>query len=210
MGPSRPSAFAWKITKVADPKSGKAKHQEWLAKLDRKFALSHEEFVRHFKQKYPRENLPLWIAIELWDFGLLSVLLSGLKHADQEQLAAKYHLRRPELLTSWVRNLNHIRNICAHHSRFWNRSPIDQIAPPRVGETPMLDHLATDQRALVRIYASAAALQFLLRTIHPASSWAQRLKLHCASFRITERTNLTQAGFPVRWENFELWKPAAL
>lgn len=112
-----------------DPRTGKTEHEKWLEKLDHLFDRSREEFVKHFKRKYAGDTPPIWIAIELWDFGMLSVFLGGMKYADQVLLAAKYGLPRAELLTSTIRNMNNIRNICAHHSRLWNRSPADQICP---------------------------------------------------------------------------------
>jgi abortive infection bacteriophage resistance protein len=51
-------------------------------------------------------------------------------------------------LTTWVRSISHIRNICAHHSRLWNRSPTDQPKPPMAGEIPLLDYLAADHLPL--------------------------------------------------------------
>jgi len=103
---------------------GRTAHDKWLDRRDESFRRSQEEFVKHFKVKYRGEYPPIWIAIELWDFGTLSFVLDGLKLADQTKLADKYGLR-PVLLTSFVRNLNNIRNICAHHSRLWNKSPAD-------------------------------------------------------------------------------------
>jgi abortive infection bacteriophage resistance protein len=188
-----------------DPRTGKSDHEKWLEKLDQLFERSREEFVKHFKRKYAGDKPPIWIAIELWDFGMLSVFLSGMKFADQVQLAAKYSLPRAELLTSAVRNLNHIRNICAHHSRLWNRSPADQIAPTKPGEIADLDHVAADLNAQSRIYSTSATLQFLLKTIHPGSSWGARLKDHCASFPVSPEIALSQGGFPVGWENLALW-----
>jgi len=188
-----------------DAWSGKSEHAKWLEKLDQSFDRSREEFVKHFKRKYAGDKPPIWIAIELWDFGMLSVFLSGMKFADQAQLAAKYGLPRAELLTSAVRNMNNIRNICAHHSRLWNRSPADQIAPTRVGEIADLDHLATNISAQSRIYATAATLQFLLKTIHPGSSWGARLRSHCADFPASPEIAITQGGFPAGWKKMALW-----
>ena len=181
-----------------------SRHQNWLKRLDQMFSRSNDEFVKHFKRKY-FDKPPIWIAIEMWDFGMLSELLGGLKRADQIQLATKYQLPRPELLTTWVRNLNHIRNVCAHHARLWNRSPTDQIAPPRMGEVPSLDHLSGNRHATARIYASAAVLQYLLRKVNPASSWASRLQAHCETFPSCPEINLGQAGFPSEWRFLSLW-----
>ena len=200
-----PNELHGHFSKKIDPRTGKSEHQKWLDRLDFTFSRSQDEFVKHFKKKYVGEQPPIWIAIELWDFGMLSVFLSGMRIADREQLASKYGLPRADLLTSWARNINHVRNICAHHSRLWNRSPSDQGSPPKLGEITDLDHLAKDLAAQNRIYATAAALQFLLSTIHPVSSWGARLKRHCASFPASPFVNLSQAGFPPKWARLTLW-----
>ncbi len=177
-----PNQLHGRFSKVIDSKTGQNEYQKWLGRLDSTFSRSKDEYVKHFKRKYWGEYPPIWIAIELWDFGMLSVFLGDMKIADQTTLAAKYGLARPELLTSWVRNLNHIRNICAHHSRLWNRSPADQISPPRTSESSLLDHLSTDPFALTRLYASAVAVQYLLRTINPTSSWGKPVEITLQDF----------------------------
>jgi hypothetical protein len=107
----------------------------------------------------------------VWDFGALSTLLGGLKFVDRAQMASRYGLTRPDLLTAFTRNLNNVRDICAHHGRLWNRSPADRLALSRPGEAALLEHLCGDVDAQSRIYATAVFLQHLLRTINPASSW---------------------------------------
>ncbi len=50
---------------------------------------SKEDFVRHNRTKY---GLPLaiWVACEVWDFGALSTLFSGMREAEQDAIASKY------------------------------------------------------------------------------------------------------------------------
>jgi abortive infection bacteriophage resistance protein len=187
-----------------NPQTGQTGHREWLDRIDASFARSKDEFVKHFKRKY-LGNPPIWIAIELWDFGTLSVMLNAMQRADQIHLAGKYGLPRPELLTSWARNINNIRNICAHHSRLWNRSPADQAAPPKIGEIPILDHAANDLNARSRIYLTLAVLQFFLLTINPTTSWRDRLKAHLSMFPGGNGIELSQSGFPTGWELQPLW-----
>jgi abortive infection bacteriophage resistance protein len=202
-----PNQFQGRFSKtVIDHRVGITEYQKWLERLDSTFGRSSEEFVRHFKRKYTGEQPPIWIAIELWDFGMLSVFLSGMKIADQEQLASKYGLPRANMLTSWVRNINNVRNICVHHSRLWNRSPADQISPPKAGEIADLDHLAAHRTGQSRIYATAAVLQFFLRTLNPTSSWGSRLKDQWSSLPTSPLLHLSQAGFPDGWEALQLWR----
>jgi abortive infection bacteriophage resistance protein len=194
------------FTKKINPLHGETDYKKWLERLDQTFDRSKDEFVKHFKRKYPGDQPPIWIAIELWDFGMLSVFLSGMHIADREILAEKYGLPRPALLTSWARNLNNVRNMCAHHGRLWNRSPADQATPPKRGEIPMLNHLADDKVAQSRIYATAAALQFLLRTINPTSTWGKRLEHLLASFPTSAVSQIEQAGFADNWSLLQLWR----
>jgi abortive infection bacteriophage resistance protein len=185
---------------------GETPHGNWLTKVDEGFQRSKEEFVKHFKTKYPGDFPPIWIAIELWDFGTLSTLIGGLKYADRSTLATRYGLPRPDLLASFTRNLNNIRNICAHHARLWNRSPADRLSPPRPGEITLLDHIHGDVHAQSRIYATAAFLQYLLMTINPASSWGVRLRAHLKTLPVGNGINLRQTGFPHDWGKLDLWQ----
>lgn len=82
---------------------------------------SQEDFISHFKVNYdgfPR--LPVWMATEVMSFGVLSKLFNALKNEDKREIAKIYHLH-PKTLADWLHVLTYIRNICAHHSRLWNK-----------------------------------------------------------------------------------------
>lgn len=195
-----PGSFARRI----DTRTGRTAHQDWLARLDQLADRSKDEFVRHFKVRYSG-SLPIWIAIELWDFGMLSTFLAGMAVADQILIGAKYGVQRPELLTGWMRGINLVRNICAHHGRLWNRSLADQPKPPRLGELSLLDHVATNVFAQSRLYGVAAPMQFLLRTINPTTTWSARLRDQLATFPTAPGAAIAQSGFPTGWHMLPLW-----
>lgn len=200
-----PAQLHGNFAKKINYRTNQTFHQDWLQRLDESSRRSREDFVEHFRRTYSSE-LPIWMAIELWDFGLLSTFLSGMQFADRETIAGRYGVPREELLTSWMRSINHVRNICAHHCRLWNRSPSDQAKPPKPGEIALLDHLAGNQLAQKRLYAVAAVMQFLLRTINPSTSWGSRLKQHMASFPAgVPGIAIGHTGFPKDWETLPLW-----
>ncbi|NQY59623.1 MAG: Abi family protein [Cognatishimia sp.] len=58
----------------------------FIARFDDMVANSKDDFVEHFRGKYS-DPLPIWAAVELWDFGVLSVFFSGLKYRDQRAIA---------------------------------------------------------------------------------------------------------------------------
>ena len=191
-----PNQLHGNFAKKTNPHTGRTRHQEWLARLDESTARSKEDFVQRFQSKYS-SPLPMWIAIELWDFGALSHFISGMRYGDTNTLAAKYGIPRAELLTSWVRTLNHVRNVSAHHSRLW------KSALP--GELANLDHLFSDRHAQNRVYAAAAITQHFMRTVIPHSTWPARFKSLAGSFPPGPGFDLRQAGFPPGWENLPLW-----
>lgn len=198
--------FFPKFSKQIDPRTGRIPFNDWITRLDDLEATSKEQFAVHFRDRY-NDPPPVWVSIELWDFGLLSRLIGGMTAADQKALGRIYGLPRRELLPSWIRSLNHIRNIAAHHSRLWNRSPADQPSPPRAGEFVELDHLAGDPFAQVRLYGVAAATQHLLRQINVSAAveWSALLKAHFATFPAIPGLPVTQTGFPTGWEQQPLW-----
>lgn len=67
-------------------RSGLTAYAEWLQKHDSLIQRSSEKFIQHNRNKY---GLPLaiWVACEVWDFGCMSVLFSGLPEPEQNDIA---------------------------------------------------------------------------------------------------------------------------
>ena len=83
---------------------------------------SFAPFADHYRKKYTALELPLaWMAVETMTFGTLSKFYSGLKSRKDRQVIAKSFGVKEIVLKSFARHANFVRNICAHHSRLWNR-----------------------------------------------------------------------------------------
>jgi abortive infection bacteriophage resistance protein len=101
--------------------SGRSSYDDWLDKFNEQANRSKDEFVQHYERQYgSRSPLPIWIAIELWDFGLLSRAYSGLQNRDLIAIATRFGVPDWRLMVSWLRCLNYVRNVIAHHGRLWN------------------------------------------------------------------------------------------
>jgi abortive infection bacteriophage resistance protein len=157
-----------------------SQHQDWLAKLAEYTDRSREEFVSHFKARYGTP-LPIWVSIEVWDFGLLSRFYAGMSYATQLALCQRFGVGRPDVMASWLRTLNYVRNIVAHHCRLWNRNMIDQPKLPRLGEIVDFDG-ALPALNVARPYTMLCIVAYLLKTCSPRSSWAQRAADHLDHF----------------------------
>jgi abortive infection bacteriophage resistance protein len=199
-----PAALHGNFARRTDPTTRKVLHQIWLQKTDEGFNGSREEFAKHFRKKYAGEHPPIWVACEAWDFGAMSYLYGGLQHADATAIAGEYGLSA-EVLGSWIRAINVARNVCAHHSRLWNKPIPTQPKWPKAVSAPDLAHIAGDTLALTRIYGTAALTRFMLRHINPTTSWSGRLKALCATFPNSTVVSLNAAGFPAGWAARSLW-----
>jgi abortive infection bacteriophage resistance protein len=182
-----------------------SRHEKWINMLDEKAANSKEEFADHFRTKYAGCHMPIWIAVELLDFGPTSHLLSGMKYPDLKAIGSASAVPRPELLTTWVRALSGVRNICAHHARLWNKPLVDQPALPKIGEIPVLNHLWTAPHGNRRVYAALAIARYLMRSMNPRTKWQDRLKAHVKTFPDSPHLSITSAGFPADWDQLPLW-----
>ncbi len=188
-----------------DPQTNLTRHNIWLDRHDKSFANSKEEFAKHFKAKYPNEYPPLWIAAEVWDFGTMSILFSGLKKNDQTAIAATFGVRSFSVMASWLHAINVARNICAHHSRFWNKANVAQPKWPSEADCPSLAHVNGNNHAQTRLYGTAAICAYLLLSINPNSTWRARFKELIAQFPQSNIVSLNSAGFPAGWDTEQIW-----
>jgi abortive infection bacteriophage resistance protein len=184
-----------------------SKHDEWIKRYDRLVSRSKESFISHYKQKHGLP-LPIWVAIEVWDFGAMSILFAGMKRTDRDWISKKYGVADGRIFASWLRSLNYIRNLCAHHSRLWNRNVVDQARFPDATVAGDLANFINDPHAIARPFAYFSIMQWLMREISPNSQWHQRFKEHLSSFPVDAQgtCSLSQMGCPPDWESWDLWK----
>ncbi len=197
------------FTKKQDPKTGRTRHQEWLIKHDQLILRSKEDFVEHYKNKYGLP-LPIWVAIELWDFGLLSTFYKGMAVKDKAEIAAKYNILDWQIMESWLRCLNYVRNVVAHHSRLWNRNLIDQPKLPKRGEILAFNPLIGNIHITSRVYIVLCILAHFMGYVCPRSSWQTRLVSLIQAFPKTPHVDIKDMGFPKDWEQHVFWKERSL
>ncbi|MEU8225411.1 Abi family protein [Kribbella sp. NPDC048915] len=180
--------------------------EQWLAKYE---TLEHgarsEDYVVHHKQKYDGP-LPIWIAVEFFDFGALSRLFALLTRQDQNSIARDVGVHSGVLLAAWLRDMNYIRNLCAHHARLWNRQPTykpRKFNPAQVG--PSLGH-AGQLEPRHKIYVHLAVLAYLVRALDPRQNWPLTLRTLVKKFPdIPSVSPVKDMGFPLEWSDLPLW-----
>lgn len=164
-------------------------HKQFRKTLRQEHARSKEAFVQHYRDKYKGENhLPIWMATEVLTFGTLSMLYSALPLDSKRNIAATVGLK-DNVLSNWLQSVAYIRNLCAHHSRVWNRK---LAISPKILK-------GSDSRGIEpsKLYAALLALDFLISQIAPNSSWRYRT---AEFFRRHAGIDSRQMGFPADWE----------
>jgi abortive infection bacteriophage resistance protein len=176
-------------------------HRSLLDKIQKEEDRSRELFVKHFHAKYTSEtNLPLWMAIEVMDFGTILTLFRGADQYTKRTVASRYGVTG-KVLESWLVSLNYVRNGCAHHARLWNR--VLSVAPLIPNQANVPDFHTPQPPAPDKGYAILTILKYLLNVIAPQSHWAARLE------RLwTEKhpaIPIQRMGFPADWKDCPIW-----
>ena len=82
---------------------------------------SSEVFIKNYQKKYSEENYyPIWMLVEAISLGQLYKLYKGLSRTYQNAIEKNLNISF-NVLASWMHSISYIRNLCAHHSRLWNR-----------------------------------------------------------------------------------------
>ncbi len=177
---------------------GKTAHALWLEKhaslLQR---VKREPFVAHHQAQYG--DLPIWVAIEVWDFGQLSKLFAGMLYADQEIIGKPYGAPNGKAFSQWLRSLNFIRNVAAHHSRLWNINVLE-LSPAPKNWLPLSN---------ARPFFYFCLMQALLKVICPNSKWGDRFKILLREeFPKMNNPQISLADFGLvpDWEKWDLWQ----
>lgn len=172
------------------------KYYSLLSKCEMEQQRSKEPFARHYQRTYNSPTLlPSWMMSEVLSMGTWSQLYENLAHRhDRKKISDAFKL---PLITfeSWLHSLTYIRNLCAHHSRLWNRqftiSP-KQLDPYKKYFTPN-----------TTFAAQAAMIHLLLKVISPDSKWTNKL------FELLNKSPFvtpSRMGFTDHWQNEKFWE----
>ena len=175
-------------------------HRRLLSKIRTEADNSREEFVLHYFRRYSSEtDLPFWMASELMTFGTMYTLYRGVKTRIKKEIASAFSIRAP-ILSSWLRSLNQVRNLCAHHSRLWNREFGVKLLIPEAGASPEWHSPVTIPNN--RTFGILTVLNYLLNRVAPQSAWRARL---VALFEEYDDIPKRFMGFPADWEDSPIW-----
>ncbi|WP_068084877.1 Abi family protein [Polycladidibacter stylochi] len=177
-------------------------HSYLLDILQEEISRSKDTFIKHYTSKYTEPvDPPIWMVSELLSLGQLSKWYKALKpRADQKAIAKPYGLD-DRVLGSFLHHLTHIRNICAHHGRLWNRQFTVTLRLPKT-PTDLSINFNQDKYAQRRVYNTLVLVNRLMCIISPNSEWKQHL---VSLIEDTPQVKPHVMGFPENWRNLMIW-----
>lgn len=165
-------------------------HEQWMRKVKKSVQDSTESFIQHYFQKYTSSSdLPIWMVCEIISFGQISQLFQGMKKSDKSQISRLYELP-PVVMSSWLHSIIYVRNLCAHHSRIWNR--ILAITPMHYKQAPEWERITTN-----KIFSIFLIIKKLL---HPKSDWITWRDKFQDLIDSCKQIDKKSMGFPEDWK----------
>lgn len=174
-----------------------------------KTARRPEVFIKHYKDEYYKpSNPPSWMCFELLTIGEMSHIFRGLKNKDDKtRIVSEFNLHH-SVFTSWLHSLTYVRNICAHHSRLWNK---DLAVEPARLQKPIGNWVGNSyNQNNKRVFYFLCLLKYFLTKVNPNNSLKEKL---IALFEKYSNVPIKYIGIPsdgsgnlLNWQNEPLWK----
>jgi abortive infection bacteriophage resistance protein len=176
-------------------------YESCMKSLDEELARSKETFVQHYRDTYTHPSRPpIWAICELLTLGQLSKWLGNVKLRNDRQAMA-HRLGLDEVVVcAFAHHLTHVRNLCAHHCRVWNRKLTFTMTLPKRPSDLASQFNAREDR---RIYNTLVMLAWCIRAISPDTTWPVRVRA-----LLEERTadELKAMGAPDDWKIRLPWR----
>jgi abortive infection bacteriophage resistance protein len=176
------------------------KHARSLAALSDEVERNDETFIRHYRNTYTDPAMPpIWAVCEILTLGQLSRWYENLaKPSDRQAIARTYRLDE-KILISFFHHLSTVRNLCAHHSRLWNRRFVFTLTIPK---HPTELSVYFNPAAPRNLYNTLVLIRYELAIISPGSLWEERLITLLQEHPAVDPRGI---GFPEKWQVIDIW-----
>jgi abortive infection bacteriophage resistance protein len=178
------------------------RHAGLLTTLDRELSRSDEPFVSHYQSQYEMPRPPIWGACEVMSFGLLSRFYENIARTRDKKAIARTYGLSVDGLKSLLEHSVYLRNLCAHHSRLWNRRFTVTVSLPQSRPSQIISSLHPEEDR--RIYNSLVLLGHVVSIVEPGSNWKQRLRTHLET--LDSPATHSDMGFPADWRARDFWQ----
>lgn len=181
-------------------------HAARISHVGTQLKKNREKFVEHYIGKYDKPYLPpIWAVVETLSMGGLSLWISETKStAIKTKIARSLGLPTANLLEGVLHALTPVRNICAHHSRLWNRRLTLQLPyVKRLQHLLQIETVSGQQQPSRHLYNYVIVLVHIMDNINHGSSWKTRIRDHILTATPSQQIAM---GFPHDWSEMQIFK----
>ena len=185
-----------------DPKSSNNSHQhaENMLRLKQECQRSYEAFIMHFRNN--NIDPPVWAACEVMSLGLLSKWLKSMKSPKCRNEMEECYGLDYSVLASFIEHLSYLRNLCAHHSRVWNKKMTKIMQIPKSKPVGLVKNFNFNAVATRKIYNTLIMIIYFLGLICPENHFKHRL----VGLLDIHAIDPVQMGFPGDWYVYSVWE----
>lgn len=195
----------WYLDPAHFKQKGRFKHNKLIQKIEKGLHIynspnppnkaHHEVFINHYYKTYTAPYLPpAWMIAETLTLGTCSLIFEHICPTADRKRIAKHFQTDEQVLKNWLHALTYLRNLCAHHSRLWNRA---FVIKPVIAQRHSSFLKSNDY-----CYAVAVVVEDLLRKVAPDTNWAGRLQ---NLLKGHPYVNPEAMGFPLGWDQEPFW-----
>lgn len=193
-----------------DPSIFEDKSLFWnnMTSISSEIARSRDVFISH-NFFHHEGQIPVWAMVEVISFGTLSKIIKNLKAGTgsaYSSFSRYYRFKsqnnnfvtpKKKTLSSWIRSVSILRNICAHNSRIYNRS---------INVRPEL--LFSDKIIPEPQYSGLYQILLAVKYIRPSDIIWQNFvdKIQILFEKYNSVIDLSKISFPSDWlSHFQVW-----
>ncbi len=181
---------------VSKNKNGISRHDYFKKEVDGLCADKREEFLAHYYHRYDDPQYPpSWMLMECLSFGKITSLFRNLATLQDKKSISDIFGYHPRVVESTLEPLRYTRNLCAHHSRIWNRwflytpkhlKAFGSLVPPSNS-----------------LHMQAFIIHKLNESISPNSGWRNNMRMLFSKY--SDYVPFELMGFLQDWENDPFW-----
>lgn len=186
------------------------RHSQTLSKLEEEYNRSREDFILAFKNNYTNPLPPSWMIFEIASFGSISNLYKLLRPGRTKRELSQYFGLDTNTFESWLHSIVYVRNLCAHHSRLWNKQLSIRPSMPTSTRKQWLNNtsIVNTQTGVTssinnRPYSILSMILFLLQTVNPKHRFKEKI---IDLFDKCPNVDPLAMGFTTNWQTEPLWQ----
>lgn len=174
-------------------------HDDFIENLQKEIQRTSDKNIKKQAYKYKEPTPATWIICEVMSFGWLSRSYDAIgRRALRADISDTYKFKEI-VLSSFLHHITTVRNICAHHSRLWNREFTFTMKLPTNGAPELLQSF--NSHAPKQLYNTLVMCAYFMDIICPNHHWKKKLKALIEEHNI----DVTNMGFPTDWLESPIW-----